>query len=62
MPKNAVCYDECGQEVVVQYQDDATIDDVNEDYPEYRFRFWEAPRDYHAEARERLFSDTYDLY
>lgn len=60
--KLAVCYDECGSEVVVEYDDSATVDDVSEDYPEYRFRYWEAKRDYAAEARARWLNDSLDIW
>lgn len=39
--KLAICYDECGSEAVLHVSNSATREDIENNYPEYRFRYWE---------------------
>ena len=50
--KLAICYDECGSEAVLQVSKLATREDIESNYPEYHFRFWEEydPDKYHQES------------
>lgn len=40
--KQAICFDECGSELVIECYDADTSTTIAEKYPEIRFRYWES--------------------
>lgn len=58
--RQAVFFDECGEEFVVPLKDGEPI--PVDDYPECQFRYIENVRDYTDLYMQRLMDDTLDLY
>ena len=58
--KSAVMYDECGSDFVVSVPETTTADQIREDYPECRFRYFEDPEERRRQIEERVIREMDD--